>query len=93
MTAMHFLRPAFVESFPATMDRGVLYIAILYRTCGHMCCCGCGQEVITPRCVHTTIADTVVIHLRRRERVPDPLGRQLDVAMPIALLGGLDRRE
>lgn len=48
MTAVDVLRPAFVESFPATMDRGVLYISIPYRTCGHLCCCGCGQEVITP---------------------------------------------
>ncbi|MGW1538684.1 DUF6527 family protein [Streptomyces sp. NPDC002309] len=30
------------------MDAGVLYISVLYRTCGHLCCCGCGQEVITP---------------------------------------------
>jgi hypothetical protein len=26
----------------------VLYISIAYSTCGHLCCCGCGQEVITP---------------------------------------------
>ncbi|MFH9405198.1 DUF6527 family protein [Streptomyces sp. NPDC017638] len=19
-----------------------------YRTCGHLCCCGCGEEVVTP---------------------------------------------
>ncbi|WP_432198898.1 DUF6527 family protein [Streptomyces sp. bgisy027] len=48
MTAVSRLRPAFVETFPATMDQGVLYISISYRTCGHLCCCGCGEEVITP---------------------------------------------
>ena len=48
MTAVHFLRPVFVESFPPTMDQGLLYISIPYHTCGHLCCCGCGQEVITP---------------------------------------------
>ena len=48
MTPVDFLRPTFVESFPAAMDPGVLYISISYRTCGHLCCCGCGQEVITP---------------------------------------------
>ncbi len=30
------------------MSSGLLYISIPYRTCGHLCCCGCGQEVITP---------------------------------------------
>ncbi|SNX88443.1 hypothetical protein SAMN06272735_8893 [Streptomyces sp. TLI_55] len=48
MTAVSRLRPAFVETFPASMDPGVLYISISYRTCGHLCCCGCGEEVITP---------------------------------------------
>ncbi|WP_069770972.1 DUF6527 family protein [Streptomyces sp. LUP30] len=48
MSAASRLRPAFVETFPATLDQGVLYISITYRTCGHLCCCGCGEEVITP---------------------------------------------
>lgn len=48
MTAVKFLRPEFADSFPAGMDLGVLYISIPYRTCGHLCCCGCGQEIITP---------------------------------------------
>ncbi|MFD9287716.1 DUF6527 family protein [Streptomyces sp. NPDC060030] len=30
------------------MDTGVLYVSVPYRTCGHLCCCGCGQEVVTP---------------------------------------------
>jgi hypothetical protein len=42
------LRPAFVETFPASMEPGVLYVSLPYRTCGHLCCCGCGNEVITP---------------------------------------------
>lgn len=48
MTAVNFLRPAFADSFPAAMEPGTLYVSIQYRTCGHLCCCGCGQEVITP---------------------------------------------
>jgi hypothetical protein len=48
VTAVNLLRPAFTGSFPATMEPGVLYVSIPYRTCGHLCCCGCGQEVITP---------------------------------------------
>ncbi|MFD4119152.1 DUF6527 family protein [Streptomyces niveus] len=26
----------------------MLYISIPYRTCGHLCCCGCGKEIVTP---------------------------------------------
>lgn len=48
MTKVSFLRPEFTETFPTAMDPGVLYISIPYRTCGHLCCCGCGQEVVTP---------------------------------------------
>jgi hypothetical protein len=48
MSAVHSLRPEFVEAFPAVMDQEVLYISIPYNTCGHLCCCGCGQEVVTP---------------------------------------------
>lgn len=48
MTALTNLRPEFVESFPPVMEPGVLYISIPYATCGHLCCCGCGEEVVTP---------------------------------------------
>lgn len=48
MKGIPYLKPAFVETFPSEMDPGVLYVSIEYRTCGHLCCCGCGQEVITP---------------------------------------------
>ncbi|MFA0839024.1 DUF6527 family protein [Streptomyces rochei] len=48
MTRQDTLRPVFTETFPSTMDAGVLYISVPYRTCGHLCCCGCGQEVVTP---------------------------------------------
>jgi hypothetical protein len=48
VTARDTLRPVFTETFPPTMDAGVLYISIPYRTCGHLCCCGCGHEVVTP---------------------------------------------
>jgi hypothetical protein len=48
VTKVNFLRPEFTETFPTVMGSGVLYISIPYRTCGHLCCCGCGKEVITP---------------------------------------------
>lgn len=48
MSAVQRLRPAFVEAFPASMQDGVLYISTPFNTCGHLCCCGCGEEVVTP---------------------------------------------
>lgn len=42
------LRPEFVEVIPERLEEGVLYICEQYRTVAHNCCCGCGQEVITP---------------------------------------------
>lgn len=42
------LETVFVEGFPSPMRPGVLYVSILYRTCGHLCCCGCGAEIVTP---------------------------------------------
>jgi len=42
------LIPQFIKSIPRQLDSGVLYISIEYGTAVHMCCCGCGQEVVTP---------------------------------------------
>ncbi|WP_432887794.1 DUF6527 family protein [Kribbella sp. CA-245084] len=42
------LVPEFVESLPQPLKEGVLYISVEFRTCGHLCCCGCSEEVITP---------------------------------------------
>jgi hypothetical protein len=38
----------FVEFIPERLDEGVLYISHRYGTAAHKCCCGCGEEVITP---------------------------------------------
>lgn len=40
--------PAFVEVIPEQLDDGILYISMHYRIAAHRCCCGCGEEVITP---------------------------------------------
>jgi hypothetical protein len=40
--------PEFVETFPTDLREGVLYVSVPYSTAAHLCCCGCGQEVITP---------------------------------------------
>lgn len=43
-----FLKPAFVEFIPEKLDAGVVYISQKYGTATHLCCCGCGKEVVTP---------------------------------------------
>ncbi|MBW8363366.1 MAG: hypothetical protein K0M39_02285 [Rhizobium sp.] len=42
------MRPKFVEFIPDNLEEGVLYISERFRTCSHKCCCGCGEEVVTP---------------------------------------------
>ena len=42
------IRPKFVEFIPDRLEEGVLYISERFRTCSHKCCCGCGEEVVTP---------------------------------------------
>ena len=46
ITTPHY-RAQFVESFPTPMVPGMLYISVTYSTAGHICPCGCGQEVVT----------------------------------------------
>jgi hypothetical protein len=38
----------FVEYIPEDLSEDVLYISMPFATAVHMCCCGCGQEVVTP---------------------------------------------
>lgn len=38
----------FVEYIPEHLEEGVLYISQKYGTATHRCCCGCGEEVVTP---------------------------------------------
>ncbi|MBY3026677.1 DUF6527 family protein [Rhizobium leguminosarum] len=42
------LKHQFVEYFPEELSPGILYIAMEYGTASHRCCCGCGEEVVTP---------------------------------------------
>jgi hypothetical protein len=42
------LEHQFVDDIPESLDGGVLYISIRYATALHLCCCGCGREVVTP---------------------------------------------
>jgi hypothetical protein len=38
----------FVESFPAKLEDGKLYVSIAFATVAHNCACGCKNRVITP---------------------------------------------
>lgn len=38
----------FVKYMPESLEEGRLYISIDFATAAHLCCCGCGQKVVTP---------------------------------------------
>lgn len=42
------LQHAFVQYIPTRLEPGILYISMEYATAAHSCCCGCGEEVVTP---------------------------------------------
>jgi hypothetical protein len=42
------LKHRFVQHIPRPLEPGVLYVSIDYATAVHSCCCGCGEEVVTP---------------------------------------------
>lgn len=42
------ITPVFVDTIPDHLQDGILYICERYGTAAHKCCCGCGEEVITP---------------------------------------------
>lgn len=42
------LEHRYVEFIPKELEDGILYISDRFSTASHMCCCGCGQKVVTP---------------------------------------------
>lgn len=42
------LKHEFVEFIPEELKQGMIYVCIAYATVAHKCCCGCGNEVVTP---------------------------------------------
>ena len=38
----------FVETVPDVLKDRTLYVSIPFATAIHKCCCGCGEEVVTP---------------------------------------------
>ncbi len=45
---MKTLSHKFVEFIPENIQENTIYISIEYSTAVHKCCCGCGNEVVTP---------------------------------------------
>ncbi len=48
MIRIKSIRAEYVDAIPVTITDGVLYVSTAYGTAVHKCCCGCGQEVVTP---------------------------------------------
>ena len=42
------LEHRFIKHIPDTLEPGVLYVSLEFGSVAHSCCCGCGEEVITP---------------------------------------------
>lgn len=48
MIKHHQLVHRFVRSIPKELEPGLLYVSMEYATVIHSCCCGCGNQVVTP---------------------------------------------
>lgn len=48
MKKVNVLKHEFVEYIPHKLDEATIYVSISYATAVHKCCCGCGNEVVTP---------------------------------------------
>lgn len=42
------LKHEFVDYIPNELNEGIIYVSIAFATVVHKCCCGCGNEVVTP---------------------------------------------
>jgi hypothetical protein len=42
------MKHKFVDKIPQSLENEVLYVSIEFGTAVHKCCCGCGNEVVTP---------------------------------------------
>lgn len=48
MNRQKYLHAEFVKFIPEKLKPGIIYISRQYSTASHLCCCGCGFEVVTP---------------------------------------------
>lgn len=42
------MKHKFVRNIPDVLEENTLYISWHFGTIAHKCCCGCGEEVVTP---------------------------------------------
>jgi len=42
------IEPVYVEFIPDELEEGKLYISEKFRTCSHLCLCGCKNLVVLP---------------------------------------------
>jgi hypothetical protein len=42
------LKHKFVEFIPDYLEENTVYVSVSFATVVHQCCCGCGNEVVTP---------------------------------------------
>jgi len=42
------LKHEFVEFIPGELKEGTIYVSVRFGTVSHLCCCGCGNKVVTP---------------------------------------------
>ncbi len=45
---MDRLEPCFVTLLPEQLENGKLYVSMEFASAIHLCCCGCGRQVVTP---------------------------------------------
>jgi hypothetical protein len=48
MKRVDHLKPEFVRAIPERPEPEKLYVSIDFATTLHLCCCGCGNEVVAP---------------------------------------------
>ena len=48
MSRLNELTPKFVKEIPKKKESGILYISKEYGVAIHLCCCGCGEQTVTP---------------------------------------------
>ena len=48
MRRLRRIEHEFVEEIPRELAESKLYISLEYGSAVHLCCCGCGSEVVTP---------------------------------------------
>ena len=83
MTGMQSLNHEFVQFMPADLADGVLYVSIPFVTAMHLCCCGCGNEVVTPL---NPDAWRLAPYVRRGVRLPPSVHQQSRSGLPVTLL-------